>query len=307
MAGARRQSHPFELAGQRPLARGGFLFLLLEPLLLLLEPRGVVALPRNALAAVELEDPLRRVVEEVAIVGDRHDRAGVFLEMALEPGDRFGVEVVGGLVEEEKVGLAQQDLAQRHPAPFAARDLADVGVARWAAQRIHGDFELAVELPEVLGVDLVLQTAELRRGVVGIVRRQLLVAAQHGALLGHRLLDVAEHVLGRVQERLLGQETDGIALVHERLAGEVLVLAGHDAQERGLARPVGADDADLGAVEKRKPDALEDLLALRGRLPQVLHAVDELRHASRPPEEGDCMPAGNPLRREGYTTGVIER
>ena len=42
-----------------------------EALLLLLEPGGVVALPRNAVAAVEFEDPLGDVVEEVAVVGHR--------------------------------------------------------------------------------------------------------------------------------------------------------------------------------------------------------------------------------------------
>src|SRR3954468_14390529 len=40
---------------------------------LLLQPRGVVALVGNAAAAVQLQDPLRRVVQEVAVVGDAHD------------------------------------------------------------------------------------------------------------------------------------------------------------------------------------------------------------------------------------------
>ena len=47
--------------------------------LLLLEPRRVVALPRDAGAAVELEDPAGDVVEEVAVVRDGDDRAGVLL------------------------------------------------------------------------------------------------------------------------------------------------------------------------------------------------------------------------------------
>src|SRR3989454_6686321 len=34
----------------------------------------VVALPRDPLTPVELEDPARDIVEEVPIVGDRHDR-----------------------------------------------------------------------------------------------------------------------------------------------------------------------------------------------------------------------------------------
>src|SRR5690606_16234944 len=62
-------AHPLQLFGQRLLA--GLLtgFFLLQPLAFLLQPRGVVALPRNPAATVELEDPLGRVFEEVAVMG----------------------------------------------------------------------------------------------------------------------------------------------------------------------------------------------------------------------------------------------
>ena len=83
-----------------------------EPGLLLLEPARVVALVGDAAAAVELEDPAGHVVEEVAIVGDGDDGARVVLEDALEPRDRFGIEVVGGLVEQQEVGPRQQQPAQ---------------------------------------------------------------------------------------------------------------------------------------------------------------------------------------------------
>src|SRR6266481_7292087 len=82
LTGARRHPDPFQLALERPLAGAVLLLLLRQPLLLLLEPRGVVALPGDAGAAVELEDPARHVVEEVAIVGDGDDGARVLLEKA---------------------------------------------------------------------------------------------------------------------------------------------------------------------------------------------------------------------------------
>ena len=88
------------------------LLLAAQALQLLLEPGRVVALERDAAPAVELEDPLRDVVEEVAVVGDRDDGAGVLLEEALEPVHRLGVEVVGRLVEEQQVGVAEQQPAR---------------------------------------------------------------------------------------------------------------------------------------------------------------------------------------------------
>ena len=97
----RRQANPLELALQGALTPRLGLLLALQPLLLLLEPRRVVAFPRNTVAAVELEDPAGHVVEEISVVSDRDDRAGVILEKPLEPGHRLGVEMIGRLVEEQ--------------------------------------------------------------------------------------------------------------------------------------------------------------------------------------------------------------
>src|SRR5690606_10472160 len=67
LAGARRGPHPLELLLELALPGTLLLLFLLEALLFLLEPGRVVALERVAAPAIELEDPLRRVIEEVAI------------------------------------------------------------------------------------------------------------------------------------------------------------------------------------------------------------------------------------------------
>src|SRR5690606_39299154 len=58
LAAAGAHPHPLQLALEVALPRAGLLLLGGEPLLLLLQPAGVVPLPRDPLAAVELEDPL---------------------------------------------------------------------------------------------------------------------------------------------------------------------------------------------------------------------------------------------------------
>ena len=115
-----RQADPLELARQGALAGVGRLGLARHPVELLLEPARVVAGERDPPAAVQLQDPLRDVVEEVAVVGDRDDGARVLLEEALQPLDRLGVEVVGRLVEQEQVGVLEQQPAERHAALLAA-------------------------------------------------------------------------------------------------------------------------------------------------------------------------------------------
>ena len=198
LARARRHAHPFELVLERPLARGFLLLLLGQALLLLVEPGGVVALPRDARAAVELEDPAGDVVEEVAVVGDGHDRAGIVLEEALEPRDALRVEVVGRLVEQQQVGLLEEQAAERHAPDLAARERRDVGVAGRAAERVHRDLDRAVEVPAVRGLDRVLHARLLLedllhlRGVHGLaqLRVDLVEAREEPTHLGHAVLHV---------------------------------------------------------------------------------------------------------------------
>ena len=277
-------AHPLELGLHRLRVRVLGLLLLLEALFLLLEPVAVVALPRDALAAVELEDPFGRVVEEVAVVRDRDHGAGETLQELLEPVDRLGVQVVGRLVEQQHVGLGQQQAAQRDAALLAARKHADLGVPRRQAQRVGGDLELQVGVFAAgrgdQRLELVLlggQRVEvgIGLGVGGVHLVQALLGREHAA---DALLDRLAHGLAGLELRLLRQKAD-LQVRHRRgFAFDVLVEAGHDLQQRRLARAVEAEHADLGAGEKRQRDVLEDLALRRDDLADAVHGENVLRH-----------------------------
>ncbi len=212
------------------------------------------------------------------------DGAGIIVQEALQPGHRFGVEMVGRLVEEEHVGALQQEAAEGDAAALAARELGHVRIARRAAQRVHGDLDGAVELPAVAGVDLLLQLALLGDELVHLVVAELLGEARRDRLeavderLGrrHPLHDVAGDVLLGVERRLLGEIADRGALGGPGFADEIRVDPGHDAQEAGLARAVDAEHADLGAGQEGEIDLLEHLAAAGIGLAQPLHDMDVL-------------------------------
>ena len=267
---------PVELARQRALARLVLLALDLEPLVLLLEPGGIAAVIGDARAAIELERPFGDVVEEIAVVGDHDHGAGIVAQMMLEPGHAFRVEMVGRLVEQQDVGLGEQQLAQRHAALLAAGQRLDRGIARRAAERVHGLLHLRVEVPQPLGVDLVLERRHLVGGLVGIVDGELVVAVELRLLLGHAFHDVAGHVLGLVEARLLRQIADADAVGGPGLAHELGLLARHDAEQRRLAGAVQAHHADLGAGQEGERDVLQHLLAARIGLGQLVHDIDVL-------------------------------
>ena len=74
----------------------------------------------------------------------------------------------------------------------------------------------------------------------------------------------------------------GLALVAVlACVAEILgVLPRHDLQQRALSGAVEAQHTDLRAREEREPDVLEDDVVRGIDLPQPLHDLDELRHAS---------------------------
>ncbi len=183
-------------------------------------------------------------------MGDDQDGARIVAQMMLEPVDAFGVEMVGGLVEQQQVGLAQQQLGQRHAALFAAREIVDRGLARRAAHGIHRLLDLRFEVPQVLRVDHVLQLARLLGILVVIVRHQRIVLVEDRLLGGHPFHDIAHHIEGGIELRLLLEIAAGGALRQPGLAVPLLVDPRHDPQQRRFARAVGAEHADLGVRDR---------------------------------------------------------
>ena len=218
-------------------------------------------------------------------MGDRDDGAGVLLQVLLEPQDALRVEVVGGLVEQQQVGLLQEQLAEGDPAPLATGQGRHVGVRRRAAQRVHRLLELAVQVPGVLVLDLLLELAHLLHELVGVVGRHLLgdlvVLVEQLLRLGDALLDVAEDGLVLVELRLLGEDADGEPGHQAGLAVGDLLHPGHDLQQGRLAGAVRAHDTDLRAGEKAQRDVVEDDL-VTVRLADGAQAVNELGHVLEP-------------------------
>ncbi|CAL9518780.1 hypothetical protein SUDANB114_03767 [Nocardiopsis dassonvillei] len=253
--------------------------------LLGLQVDAVVALVGVELAPVQLQDPRGDVVQEVPVVCDRDDGARVLGQVLLQPVHTLGVEVVGGLVEQQQVGLLQQELAQGHAALLATGELGDGGVAGRATQRVHRLLQLAVQVPGAPVVELLLELAHLLEQVVGVVRRHLLgdlvEAGQHRLGLGDAVLDVLQDGLVRVEVGFLREQSDGETGHEPRLAVGRLLDAGHDLQKRRLTRTVGAHDADLGSGQERPRNVVQDdFVAVR--LAHVVHGVDVLRHESKP-------------------------
>src|SRR5450830_1350088 len=276
--------HPFEFLGDGLLTRRFARLFLLQTGLLLFQPGAVIALPGNAVAAVQFQNPLGRIVEEVAIMGNRHHGAGEALQELLQPVHRFGVQMVGRLVQQQHVGLGQQQLAQCHAALFTTRQDAYNGIPRRQAQSVGSHFQLLVHAVAVGGGDDRFQTRLFGRQRIKI-SVFFSIGGVHGIQLGLRFKDFTQCALDflaygffRIKLWFLRQITD-VQIGHRNgFAFDFLVDASHDLEQRRLARAVQTKHADLGARKEGQGNVFEDLPLGRYDLADAVHSKYVLSH-----------------------------
>ena len=165
---------------------------LLQVVLALLEVAAVVAGVGGHAAVLEGGDVVDASVHEGAVVTDNEDGAVVVRDKAAQPLDALEVQVVGGLVQQQQIGVAQEELGKRDAHLPAARelgaralkvgdlkaqagqDLAGVALKLVAAQVLKAVLDHAVLVKERVDVLALL-------GELGDLALQLVSALAHAA------------------------------------------------------------------------------------------------------------------------------
>src|ERR1700730_2354469 len=103
----------------------------------------------------DLDDAADKLIQEFAIVRDHDDRAGIVLQIFLEPLERFEIEMVGRLVEEKEFGLHYQQprkMRRLHPAATkSARRSGEITFAK--SEPSEHAFRLWFKLPAAVLVE----------------------------------------------------------------------------------------------------------------------------------------------------------
>ena len=157
----------------------------------------VVARVERDLARVDLGDAVDDPVHEVPVVRRHQERARQRLEEGLEPDDRFDVEVVRRLVEEEDVGTAEQHARHGDAHLPAAGERTHVAVDPLVVEpEAMEDFaRLTLERIAAEMLVLLLDFAKARQDAIHVV----------GARgIGHRLVQRFELVVQRAHAPAAG-------------------------------------------------------------------------------------------------------
>ena len=103
--------------------------------------------------AVEVQHAGDRLVEQVEVVADHEQRAAVGAQEAEQPVLGVGVEVVGGLVEQQHVAAGEQDAGQLDPAALATGEHAEGQVEAVVGEAEAGGEAADLGLGRVAAVD----------------------------------------------------------------------------------------------------------------------------------------------------------
>ena len=199
-------------------------------------------------AGRQLVDAIDDGVEEAAVVRDHEQGAVVRAEEPLEPGEAVGVEVVGRLVEQQHLRVLQQRRGQQRAGLLAAREPRERAVAGQVVDR--------EPVPDLVGAGL---GGPGVRGLGALEGVRVAVEVAGLAERGERLAGLPERVVEQRVERrvargrLLRQVADARGRRDRSAVG--VLAARQQAQQRRLARAVGADEAgSLAGVEgQREP------------------------------------------------------
>ena len=124
-----------------------------------------------------------------------NQRTFEFLEIRLEPERCLRVEMVGRLVEQEHIGVGEQQPRNRNTAALAAGEDGNLLIPGRAAKICHSALDEILQIPVIVTVDDLLQLLHLGRclGVIKLATK-ILVARNHRLRVGDRVPVVVKSI-----------------------------------------------------------------------------------------------------------------
>ena len=85
-------------------------------------------------------------------MGNGNHGTGEVFQKTFQPGHRFRIQVIGGFVQNQHVGVGQQQAAQRNAAFFTTRQVFNFCFPGGQAQGVGGYFKFSFQLPGSGGI-----------------------------------------------------------------------------------------------------------------------------------------------------------
>ena len=130
-----------------------FLFDLGNNLLLTLHISGVIAVKFGDLAAIYLNKASCQVIHKASVMADKEQGTLPFQQKLLEPVNGFNIKMVGGLIQQQQIGVTDQRSGQQYPALIAAGETGDIHI-RIQRHFTDNGFNPLVDIPAINQIQL---------------------------------------------------------------------------------------------------------------------------------------------------------
>ena len=199
-----------------------------------------------------MQGDCRHRVEEAAIVADQDQGAAVIAQKPLQPQGGFEVEMIGRLVEQQQVGLGEEDRGERDAHPPAARQIGNRPALHRVVEAEPGE-DAGGPARRRMGIDL--DEPGLDLGGAQRLRPGLPLGEQAGALIigGEDRFERAS----LAARRFLRQETDPVPARQLDRPAIRLQDAPDQVQQGRFAGAVAPDQPDLAALGELRARLVE--------------------------------------------------
>ncbi len=202
--------------------------------------KGIVIAPvTKHPAQPDLDDGPHQRVEKLAVVGNHQDRSGVSHQVVLKPQHGFQIQMVGGFVQHEQLGLPHEQSGQvraHHPT-----------AAEFAGRTFEVEIAKAQSLENLFGLGLQREPAEIVEPGVNVVLpvHRLVIPRFEGQHLLAKFHVIVGNPGGQFQDRLLahrraflGEVANPDVPLDEDLALVRFLTPKHQGEQGGLAGSV---------------------------------------------------------------------
>ncbi len=103
-----------------------------------------------------------------------NERSLKILQIRFKPGNGVSIQMIGRFVEEQHIGIGDQQTAECHTATLTAGEWRDWRIRRRQTQGLHGQLNMMIKAPEVIMINRVLKFSEFRIQFIGLRIAQII-------------------------------------------------------------------------------------------------------------------------------------
>ena len=239
---------------------------------------AVVSAVKLRLAVLDLNDTGHDTVQEIAVMRDYHHSSTETADILFQPFRCMKVQVVGRLVQQEDIGILQNEAAQVHPGLLSTGKLVKklgphmIGNRKAVCDLIdrHIGIITAKDLEALAELTIAAQDS-----IIGLPCRHALLHLLH--LPCHALeppKGAAQHIFHRIPHRVhrdLGNKTYPAALSYGDISLIVVQFAGQNLKKCGFSCTVAAKKSHPFALIDLEGKPVQDVLSHLKRFDQVVY------------------------------------